>query len=47
MKKSRFSETEIVYAIKQVGVWIPVLEVARKYGVTANTIYALRRFDSR
>lgn len=39
MKKSRFSETEIVYAIKQVEAGVPVVEVARKYGVSDKTIY--------
>jgi len=32
MKRSRFSETEIVYAVKQVEARVPVGEVARKYG---------------
>ena len=43
MKKSRFSETEIVYAIKQIEAGIPVPEVARKYGVSDKTIYAWRK----
>lgn len=39
MKRSRFSETEIVYAVKQVEAGVPVAEVARKYGVSQETIY--------
>ena len=43
MKKSRFSETEIVYAIKQVEAGVSVPEVARKYGVSDKTIYDWRK----
>ena len=32
MKKSKFTETEIVYAVKQAEAGVPVREVARKYG---------------
>ncbi|HEY3118458.1 MAG TPA: transposase [Chloroflexota bacterium] len=39
MRKSRFSETEIVYAIKQVEAGIPVGDVARKCRVSQKTIY--------
>jgi len=42
MKRSRFSETEIVYAVKQVEAGVPVGEVARKYGVSQKTIYLWR-----
>ena len=42
MKKSRFTETEIVYAVKQVEAGVPVREVARKYGVSEKTIYSWR-----
>ncbi len=42
MKRSRFSETEIVYAVKQVEAGIPVGDVARKYGVSQKTIYLWR-----
>ena len=39
MKKSRFTETQIVYAVKQLEIGIPVPELARKYGVSQKTIY--------
>jgi putative transposase len=42
MKRSRFSETEIVYAVKQVEAGVPVGEVVRKYGVSQKTIYLWR-----
>ncbi len=42
MRKSRFTETEIVYAVKQAEAGVPVAEVARKYGVSLKTIYAWR-----
>jgi putative transposase len=42
MKKSRFSETQIVYAVKQAEAGVPVHELARKYGVSEKTIYAWR-----
>ena len=34
MKKSRFTETEIIYAVKQAEAGVPVRELARKYGVS-------------
>ncbi len=42
MCKSRFTETELVYAVKQVEAGVAVAEVARKYGVSLKTIYAWR-----
>lgn len=42
MKRSRFSETELVYAVKQVEAGVPAAEVARKYGVSLKPIYAWR-----
>jgi hypothetical protein len=36
MRKSRFSETEIVYAVKQVEMGISVKEIAHKYGGSEN-----------
>jgi len=43
MRTTRFSETEIVYAVKQVEMGIPAKEIARKYGVCENTVYRWRR----
>ena len=43
MRTSRFSETEIVYAVKQLEMGISVKEIARKYGVCENTVYRWRR----
>ena len=43
MRTTRFSETEIVYAVKQVEMGISVKEIARKYGVCKNTVYRWRR----
>ena len=43
MRKSKFSESEIVYAVKQVEAGVPVVELARKYGVTPKTVYLWRK----
>jgi len=43
MRTARFSETEIVYAVKQVAAGISIKEIARKYGVCENTVYRWRR----
>jgi len=40
---TRFSETEIVCAVKRVEMGIAVREIARKYGVCENTVYRWRR----
>ncbi len=41
--QSRFTEIEIVYAVKQVELGSPVREIARKYGVSDKTVYTWRR----
>ncbi len=43
MRTTRFSETEIIYAVKQIEMGISVKEIARKYGVCENTVYRWRR----
>ena len=43
MRNTRFSETEIIYAVKQVEMGISIREIARKYGVCENTVYRWRR----
>ena len=43
MKKSRFTEQQIVYAIKQVEVGVPIVEVCRKYGISQQTFYRWRK----
>ena len=35
--------TEIVYAVKQVEMGVPIKEIARKYGVCENTVYQWRK----
>ena len=43
MRQSRFTQTEIVYAVKQVEIGVPIKEVAREYGVCENTVYQWRK----
>jgi len=43
MRTTRVSEIEIIYAVKQVELGIPVQEIARKYGVSDKTVYLWRR----
>jgi len=43
MRQSRFTQTEIVYVVKQVEMGISIKEVARKYGVCENTVYQWRK----
>jgi len=39
MKKSRYTETQIAYALKQAELGTPVKEVCRKLGITEQTFY--------
>ncbi len=43
MRKSRFTDQQIVYAVKQAEAGIPVAELSRKYGVSEKTLYAWRK----
>lgn len=43
MRQSRFSETEIIYAVKQVEAGISVREIARRYSVNEKTVYGWRK----
>ncbi len=43
MKKSRFTEQQIVYAIKQVEAGVLITELCRKYGISQQTFYRWRR----
>ncbi len=42
MRKSRFSNEQIVYALKQAEVGVPIAEVCRKYGISDQTFYRWR-----
>ncbi len=42
MKRSRFSDAQIVTAIKQVELGVPIPELCRKYGVSQQTFYRWR-----
>ena len=39
MQKSKFTEEQIAYAVKQIEAGVPVDELCRKYGVHKNTLY--------
>ena len=43
MRKSRFTEAEIVGAVKQIEAGVPVKDLARKYGVSLKTLYTWRK----
>jgi len=43
MKKSRFSEEQISYALKQAESGEPVADICRKLGVSQNSFYQWRR----
>jgi putative transposase len=43
MRKSRFTEQEIIGAVKQIEVGIPDKELSRKYGVSEKTLYTWRK----
>jgi putative transposase len=41
-RKSKFTEQEIIYALKQVEAGVPLKEPCRKYGVSEQTFYRWR-----
>ena len=43
MKKSKFSEEQVVYALKQAEAGVPIKELCRKYGVSDATFYTWRK----
>ena len=43
MKRSRFMERQIAFALQQAEVGTPVLEVCRKMGVTEQTFYRWKK----
>jgi putative transposase len=43
MKKSKFTEQQIVFALKQAETGIPVAEVCRKLGISEATFYAWKK----
>ena len=43
MKKSKFTEEQIAYTLKQVEIGTPVLDVCRKLGVSEQTFYRWKK----
>jgi len=43
MKKSKFTEAQVVHALKQAEVGVPIEELLRKYGISRATFYAWRK----
>ena len=43
MKKSKFTEQQIVFALKQAETGVPVQEVCRKMGISEPTFYSWKR----
>jgi len=43
MRRSKFSEEQIVLALKQVDAGVPVSEICRKYGISDKTFYGWRK----
>jgi putative transposase len=43
MRKSRFTEEQIIHALRQVDAGVPAAELCRKYGVSQQTYYRWRK----
>ena len=43
MKKSKFTEAQVVLALKQAEAGVPVEELMRKYGISRATFYGWRK----
>ena len=43
MKKSKFTEQQIVFALKQAETGVPVAEVCRKMGISEPTFYSWKK----
>jgi putative transposase len=43
MRKSRFTEEQIAYAMKQVELGLPVAELCRKMGISEQTFYVWKK----
>ena len=43
MKRSRFTEEQMIYAVKQLELGVPLVELARKYSVSQQTLYRWRK----
>lgn len=43
MKKSKFAEEQVAYALRQVEVGTPVLDVCRRLGITEQTFYRWKK----
>ena len=39
MRKSKYTSEQIAYWLTQAEAWVPVAELCRKYGISANTFY--------
>jgi putative transposase len=43
MRKSKFTEEQIAYALQQAAAGVPIAELCRKYGISDATFYAWRK----